>query len=100
MYVTMRLSNFPKKLKLTLKPLKLAGSGVLQWEKVMVVTYGRVNIDKNLNTEAIPANLTLGGTPIASHNSTNAFAKFFSEKITSHVNSTTVSPNVYNGKNM
>ena len=54
---------------------------------------------KNVNVESIPSNLTLGGMPITTHDIPNAFAAFFNEKITAHVNHVTVSRNVYKGKN-
>ena len=34
-----------------------------------------------------------------SHDIPNAFSSFFNSKITTHVKNTTMSPNVYNGKN-
>ena len=58
-----------------------------------------VKVAKNLNHDSIPANLSLNGTPIAPHETANAFAKFFNDKTTSHVNNTAVSQTVYNGTN-
>ena len=67
------------------------GSGANLWKAVKLA--------KNINVESIPSNLTLGGLPIAAHEIPNAFANFFNDKITAHVNNVTVSRNVYNGKN-
>ena len=58
-----------------------------------------VKVAKNLNTDSIPSNLTLAGIPIATHETANAFAKFFNEKLTSHAHKKKVNPGVYNGKN-
>ena len=58
-----------------------------------------VKVAKNLNIDSIPSNLTLDGIPIATHETANAFAKFFNEKVMSHANNTKVDPGVYNGKN-
>ena len=55
-------------------------------------------IAKNLNTESLPKNLTLGGVPIAADNIAGSFAAHFNEKVISNVQKTRVSPNVYNGK--
>ena len=57
-----------------------------------------VKIAKNVNQDIIPQNLTLGGIPVAAHDVPNAFAGFFSNKITTHVNKTSISVTVYNGK--
>ena len=59
-----------------------------------------VKIAKNLTTETIPSNLTLGGVPVAPHEAANAFVKLFHEKITSQGNKTRVAPTVYNGKKL
>ena len=58
-----------------------------------------VNVAKNQNHDSIPTNLTLNGLPVLPSAAADAFAKFFKEKITSHVNNTVVSQTVYNGKN-
>ena len=54
-----------------------------------------VKLAKNVNCENIPTNLTLGGLPIATHDIPNAFANFFNNKISTHVQSTSVCNNVY-----
>ena len=57
-------------------------------------------VAKDLNPEAIPANLTLGGASVDPLEVASAFAKHFAEKIKSNVNKTLVNANgVYNGKN-
>ena len=59
-----------------------------------------VGVAKDLNSEAIPANLTLGGASVDPLQVASAFAKHFAEKIKSNVNKTHVNANgVYNGKN-
>ena len=52
-----------------------------------------------MNKPGPTKSLTLGGIPVATPDIPNAFAKFFSDKISSHVNKTHVNTCVYNGKN-
>ena len=82
--------------------------GIQPWERIECAAMGNgnagnlwkaVKLAKNVNLGDIPANLTLGGKPIATHDVPNAFASFFSTKITTHLNNSTVSATVYNGKN-
>ena len=56
-----------------------------------------IKMAKNLNCDTIPTNLTHGGVSIRPNNIANEFAKFFKNKVTTHVKNTKVCPNVYNG---
>ena len=58
-----------------------------------------VRLVKNQNTNDIPCNLKLNGVNIDVHNTANAFAGFFHDKIENIQSNTTISRNVYNGKN-
>ena len=58
-----------------------------------------VKIAKNINSDAIPSNLTVGGLPIAAGQAANSFALYFSKKVNENVQKTNVDiNNVYNGK--
>ena len=58
-----------------------------------------VKLAKNLVTNELPTDLTLGGVPVAGSDIANSFAKHFSEKIKLNVSKTNVNVNgVYNGK--
>ena len=58
-----------------------------------------VKLAKNLTTNDLPSNLTLGGNPVAGCNVANSFAKHFNDKIKLNASKIKVDPNgVYNGK--
>ena len=58
-----------------------------------------VKLAKNLTTNDLPSNLTLGGRPVAGCDVANSFAKHFYQKIKLNVNKTKIDSNaVYNGK--
>ena len=58
-----------------------------------------VKLAKNLVTNELPSNLTLGGIPVAGCDVANSFAKHFSDKIKLNVSKTSINQNgVYNGK--
>ena len=68
--------------------------GVLATHRVRRVAVGNSGVGnlwkadrlaKNQNVERIPTNLILDGDPVATLNSANAFAKFFSDIVTNHV---------------
>ena len=52
-----------------------------------------VGLAKDLNPDAIPSNLTLGGVSVDPSEVAGAFAKHFAEKIKSSVNKTLVNVN-------
>ncbi len=58
-----------------------------------------VKAAKNLNTNDLPSDLTLGAEPVAGCDVANSFAKHFSDKIKLNISKTNVNLNaVYNGK--
>ena len=58
-----------------------------------------VKLAKNLVTNELPSDLTLGGVPVAGCDVANSFAKHFNDKIKFNVSKTSINLNViYNGK--
>ena len=67
------------------------GSKVNLWKAVKVA--------KNLNSESIPTNLSLGGVPVPEGQVAESFGNYLSQKISTNVDMTVVdSRGVYNGK--
>ena len=58
-----------------------------------------VKLAKNLVTNELPSDLTLGGVPVAGCDVANSFAKHFNDKIKFNVSKTSINLNgIYNGK--
>ena len=57
-----------------------------------------VKVAKDLNSESLPKNMTLGCGPVAAGDIAGSFAAHFNGKVVSTVQKTKVDQNVYNGK--
>ena len=79
-----------------IKPQHSWDSSWLFW---ILLGFQGYHIVKDLNPEAIPGDLTVGGIPIPPGNRAESFAKFLIEKIKLNAEKTVVDVNVYNGKN-
>ena len=67
--------------------------GILPWN-----SWKAVKIAKNVGHSTIPNITTIGNVKVASHEESNHFACLFDKKVSDVVSSTSVNPDVYNGR--